>query len=240
MRVQLVINKSTRILWIPIISVLFACNPSIERLAPNMGNVGDVIDIRDPANDSFRTAGTAYFGSVEAANVYSWTPEDIYVEVPPGLSGSVTVQVVTDLGRTNTRDFLVLDQVELLKIMCFGDSMFHGGVPEIPQVLVDQDPDLSELNPVVMNQGKSAECVVIASFRWMNALNYYNDLDLVLLLQGANDVTDKAGLPMEEMLDWLSAREPGAQDEAAEARPVHQRRPGNDEPLSTRRGVRHR
>ena len=188
-------NKS--ILWVLLISLLAACNPSIKSLAPEIGNAGDVIDIRDPGKGGFGTGGIIYFGSVEASNVLSWTTEDIYVEVPPGLSGSVPVQVLTGTVMSNAMDFLVVDHVESSRIMCFGDSMFYSGIPEKLQVLVDQDPDLSELNPVVLSQGRGAELVVTAWSRWVNALNCYNDLDLVVLLHGANDVDDGAGLPLE-------------------------------------------
>ncbi len=41
-------------------------------------------------------------------------------------------------------------------------------------------------------------------------------------------------------LDRLPARRPRLQGHAAEVRPVHQRRSGHDEPVSARRGVRHR
>ena len=41
-------------------------------------------------------------------------------------------------------------------------------------------------------------------------------------------------------LDRLPARGPRLQGHAAEVRPVHQRRPGHDEPVPARRGLRHR
>ncbi len=190
-------KTSKSILWVSLLSLLAACNPNIESLAPGIGNVGDVIDIRDPGQGSLKTGGVVYFGPVQASHVLRWTNEDIYVEVPPGLSGSVQVQVLTSPFKSNTVEFLVLDQVESPRIMCFGDSLFYTGIPEEVQTLVDQDPELSDLNLLVLSQGNPAELAVTAWPRWTNALDCYNNLDLVVFLHGTNDVSDPQGLTME-------------------------------------------
>ena len=65
------------------------------------------------------------------------------------------------------------------------------------QRLLDEDPYFSELEPVVINQGKPMEFITREGTwpRWLNALDYH-DQDLAILLEATNDVRDIAMIPM--------------------------------------------
>jgi lysophospholipase L1-like esterase len=156
------------------------CHPNIEKLVPDI-------------------EGTVLFDSIEAHVLY-WSPEDVFVEVPPGIAGEVPVQVVMLGQASDPAAFLVLDGVELFKILCFGDSIIYGGVPEALQGLMDEDPYWSGLNPVALNQGRAAEVAarLKTQLRWSRALGFHAP-DIAIFLEGTNDVSDDAAVPMEEI-----------------------------------------
>lgn len=182
------------------IILLAGCGPSVEKVVPDRASVGNVIDLRDPIHKSLGAQGVVHFGPVEGAIVLNWGPEDVFVQVPAGLTGDVSVYVEIYELRSNTIELSILESSPLLRIMCFGDSIFYLGVPETLQILLDQHPDLGRLNPVVMNQGRSAEPVSRDATwtRWSNALDYY-DLDVAVLLEGTNDVSDEPGVSMADI-----------------------------------------
>ena len=175
------------------------CHPNIEKLVPDIGNVGDVIDIRDPAKGSLEIEGTVLFDSIEADVLYR-SSEDVFVEVPPGIAGEVPVQVVILGQESDPLAFLVLDGVELFKILCFGDSIIYLGVPEALQGLMEEDPYWSGLNPVALNQGRASEVAarLKTRLRWSRALDFHAP-HIAIFLEGTNDVSDDAALPMEEI-----------------------------------------
>ncbi len=190
-----------------VVSALFlwmGCNPNIERLVPDVGNVGDVIDIRDPAEGSLELEGTVLFDSMEARVLYR-SSEDVFVEVPAGVAGEVPVQVVILGQESDPLAFLVLDGVELFKILCFGDSIIYLGVPEALQGLMDEDPYWSGLNPVALNQGRAAEVAarLKTRLRWSRALEFQAP-HIAIFLEGTNDVSDDAAILMEDIQESVA------------------------------------
>lgn len=181
------------------------CHPHIERLVPAIGNVGDVIDIRDPAKASLEMEGTVLFDSTEAPVLYR-SSEDVFVEVPSGIVGEVPVRVVILGQESDPLTFLVLDGFELFKILCFGDSIIYLGVPDALQGLMDEDPQWSGLNPVALNQGRAAEVAVRlkTQLRWSQALHFH-DPDIAIFLEGTNDVSDDAAVPMEDIQESVAS-----------------------------------
>ena len=78
------------------------CRPTVTKVVPDRAKGEDVIDLRDPTHGSLRVEGTVHFGDVEAPIVLSWEPEDVFVEVPDGLTGEVPVYVEMLGIRSNT------------------------------------------------------------------------------------------------------------------------------------------
>lgn len=190
-----------------VVSALFlwmGCNPNVERLVPDVGNVGDVIDIRDPAEGSLELEGTVLFDSMEALVLYR-SSEDLFVEVPAGIAGEVPVQVVILGQESDPLAFLVLDGVELFKILCFGDSIIYLGVPEALQGLMDEDPYWSGLNPVALNHGRAAEAAarLKTRLRWSRALEFQAP-HIAIFLEGTNDVSDDAAIRMEDIQESVA------------------------------------
>jgi lysophospholipase L1-like esterase len=180
--------------------LLLGCGPSVEKVVPDRVVSGDVIDLRDPRKASMEVPGTVRFGSVETTAVLSWEPEDVFAQVPPGLTGEVQVYIEFFGLRSNPMEISILQRDPLLRTLCFGDSIVYQGLPETLQTLLDQDLYLSELEPVVVNQGKAMELVSheATRTRWSNALDFHGP-DLAILLEGTNDVHDPESATLETM-----------------------------------------
>jgi lysophospholipase L1-like esterase len=180
--------------------LLGGCHPVVEKVVPDRANVGDVIDLRDPIHGSLLPQGAVYFGRMESPAVVSWGAEDVYVEVPAGLSGDVPVFVEIYNIKSNIVELSVREQDPDLGILCFGDSIVYQGLPETLQWLIDQDEFLSGLNPVVINQGRSSELLSreTTRIRWTNALDFH-DFDLVVLLEATNDLSDNENTSMADI-----------------------------------------
>ncbi len=192
-------NQKT-ILFICSVLLLLGCGPSVEKVVPDRVVGGDVIDLRDPKKASLEVPGTVRFGSLETTAVLSWEPEDVFAQVPPGLTGEVQVYIEFFGLRSNPMEIKILEREPLLRAMCFGDSIVYQGLPEALQALLNQDLYLSELEPVVLNQGKAMELVSreATRTRWSNALDFHGP-DLAILLEGTNDVHDPESASLEKM-----------------------------------------
>ncbi len=189
----------------PLLLLLSCCIPSgcspfphIEALVPPIGNVGDVIDIRDSGGASLSPEGIVFFGQVPAQQALLWTPQDVYLQVPSGVSGAVPVMVSIGGYPSNLVNFTVVDGVDLRRIMCFGDSIFHWGVPATLQDLIHQDEDLNALHLTVLDQSKNGEKLTEPATwtRWQIALDY-SEPEWVILLEGTNDISDTTNVPMQ-------------------------------------------
>jgi lysophospholipase L1-like esterase len=179
-------------LFLFFLSVVSGCvpNPNIDLLAPREGKVGDVIDIRDPDFMSLGTEGSVSFGPVQAPGIRKWTDSDVYVEVPGGISGKVWVTVTSSFLQSNRWGFLIEEEDSFPRVMSFGDSVTYWGCNWLA-IRMEEDPYLSQFNPVHMNQGTRGEKVTDAGtlVRWQDALSFY-DLDFAVLMHAVNDLTD--------------------------------------------------
>jgi len=178
-------------LFVFFVILLAGCRPRVEKLAPDRARGGHVIDVRDPMHGSLRVEGTVHFGGLAAPIVLSWEPEDVFVELPEGLTGEIPVYVKILGIRSNTAVLSILQNEPLLRVMCFGDSIVYQGIPESLQFLLDNDPYFNGLEPVVMNHGKAMELLSREATRdrWSNAIDFH-DPTLVILLEATNDVSD--------------------------------------------------
>jgi lysophospholipase L1-like esterase len=179
--------------------VLSGC-PQIDRVEPGRANVGDVIDIRDPVDGSLGNRGTVTWGGVPVpeADLLSWSPTDIFVRVPPGEAGVLTITVDTGGVPSNPASIEVLSSPVRLRVLCFGDSITYRRYPALLQAY-----DWGSREPaVVINQGKPAEHLVYAADRFVEVVGYSSGgggLDFVLLMEGTNDVSDDSGLTLGAM-----------------------------------------
>lgn len=181
-----------RALLFLMILALLGCSPSpnIELLAPSEGQIGDVIDIRDPVFGTFGTGGTVAFGPVPAPGIMKWSDTDIWVEVPQGLSGMVFVTVTRGFQVSGGMAFLVLEGETFPRVMSFGDSITYWGAAWLG-LKMEEDPFLSQFDPLHMNQGERGEKVTDsgALVRWQDALTY-SDCDFAVLMHAVNDLSD--------------------------------------------------
>jgi lysophospholipase L1-like esterase len=178
-------------LFISAVILSAGCRPTVSKMVPDRAKGEHIIDLRDPMHGSLRVEGTVHFGDLKAPIVLSWQPEDVFVEVPEGLSGEIPVYVQILGVKSNTTKLSILLNEPLLRILFFGDSIVYQGVPESLQTLLDHDPYLSGLEPVVMNHGKSMELLSreATRTRWSNALDFHEP-NLAILLEATNDVSD--------------------------------------------------
>jgi len=200
-------RNTERILLLFTACFVIACSPfpNIEALVPPVGKVGDVIDIRDSNGASLTPEGIVYFGNVVAPQVLLWTSEDVFLQVPSGTTSTVPVIISIDGSLTNVRSFSLLEDVDLSRIACFGDSIFHWGVPPILQDFIDQDEDLTTLDLIVLDQARNGEKLTGDGTwtRWQNVLNLITP-DLVILLEGTNDVSDSSNALMADIQQSLT------------------------------------
>jgi lysophospholipase L1-like esterase len=197
---------SRRIRLLVLTSFLLGCSefPYIEVLVPSLGSAGDVIDIRDPGRASLDLSGVVHFGQSLFPQVLLWTPEDVYFQVPPGVTGSVSVMVSVGGLTSNIRYFTILEDTLLRRIMFFGDSLIHWGITPLAQTLIREDPDLNALDLIVLNQGRGGERLTGAGTlaRWTNAIDYSGH-ELAFLLEGTIDVTDTSRVSLAQMEEAL-------------------------------------
>jgi lysophospholipase L1-like esterase len=168
------------------------CIVELEKVVPDRASPKSVIDLRDPVGGSLWAPGTVFFNRLEAPRVLNWDPEDVFVEVPEGVWGEeVWVHLEINGLKSNPVRLSILKAEPLFGVVCFGDSIVYGGVAEALQGIADGDPYLGEMRPAVINQGKPMELVSgdATRSRLTNAL-VGHDPDLVILLEGANDVKD--------------------------------------------------
>ncbi len=178
-------------------------SPSLDLLVPSEARIGDIIDLRDSALLTFGTEGSVTFGSVEATGIRSWTPSDIYVEVPPGISGTVMVKVQVGKQKSIGREFHVVGEDAFPRTMSFGDSVTYWGSGWLGGE-VEGNPYLAQFNPLHLNHGRRGEKVTEEGTlpRWRNVLEF-GDCDFAVLMHGINDLSDplipEEAISLEEM-----------------------------------------
>jgi lysophospholipase L1-like esterase len=136
--------------------------------------------------------------------VLLWTPEDVYFQVPPGTSGTASVMVSVEGLTSNFRNFTILEDTLLRRILFFGDSVIYWGITPLAQTLIREDPYLNALDFVVLNQGRGGERLTGAGTlaRWTNAIDYSGP-ELAFLLEGTIDVTDTSRVSLAQMEEAL-------------------------------------
>ena len=173
-------------------AILLGCAPpaEIDILAPDQGNIGDVIAIRDSAQMTLGTEGSVLFGAVEATGVRKWTPTDIYVEVPEGIAGSVPVRIVRGPQNSNAKFFTVVEEDLFPRVMQFGDSLTYWSLFHL-QVKMEEDPYLGQFRPLLINHGRRGEGVTDPGtlVRWQDALEFC-DCEFAVFMHAVNDLTD--------------------------------------------------
>jgi len=185
-------------------AILVAGCPQVDRVSPSVGNVGDVIDLRDPVDKSLGLSGAVYFQDVPvpAADILSWSPSDIFLRVPRLASGRWEVRVDSAGVPSNLVGFELLETPLSLRVLCFGDSLTYKLYPGLLQAF-----DWGAHGPAaVINQGKPGERIAYAASRFAQAVAFYHEretLDFILLMEGTNDVSDTAGVELAAMQDTL-------------------------------------
>jgi IPT/TIG domain len=88
-------------------SIGFKVVPQIDNVSPTAGKVGSSVTINGQGFGSKTGAASVYFGRAKATVYGSWSNYIIKVNVPAGVSGTVPVQVVTDGGASQVRNYTV-------------------------------------------------------------------------------------------------------------------------------------
>lgn len=202
-------GKRFLVLLLPcfLIGFMVACSPfpTIDALVPPRGRVGDVVVVRDRTGASLAPAGIVHFGEKVVPQALLWTAEDVYVQVPSGTAGTVPVRVSIGGFLSNSLPFTVVD-LDLQRIMLFGDSVLSWGTPAVLRDLIQEDPDLNALDLVVLDQGRNSERLSGSGTlpRWQNAIQYSTP-DLVILMEGTLDIADSSHVLMGDIQQGLIA-----------------------------------
>lgn len=113
-----------------------ASKPQVGSVGPVVGRPGNKITL---GGEGFGSSGQVYFGST-AANINSWSNNEIKVTVPYVSSGIVPVKVTTSAGTSNSIDYEVLTNAKLVPIVftvknaytSWGDEIYlTGNVQEL-------------------------------------------------------------------------------------------------------------
>jgi lysophospholipase L1-like esterase len=188
------------------------CSPQmkIEKIEPDSCNVGDIVVIQGFGFGRDRGASTVIIHASQDPAILSWSDSEIAVVVPeavPFASVKVTVRVeVGGLPLIDTRYLTVEPDPILYRMLAFGDSITagvstpYGGYTYHLEALLDAQKG----STVVINAGVGGEITSEGLNRFESTLTKWNDIQYVLLLEGANDVTDSSGAgPLESIVSRL-------------------------------------
>lgn len=137
--------------------------------------------------------------SIFIQSVVSQNPNEIVVEIPPGLGGEVRVSVSLGLfPASNIKPFRVDTEPIVYRILAFGDSQVGPWVYHTRML----DTMLNEnVGPsLVINEGKFGETLSEGSQRLGDVLSLHSGVEYIYILQGANDVSDERNTPIGQML----------------------------------------
>jgi len=132
----------------------------------------------------------------------SHTPNEIVVEVPPGLQGEVNVSVWLGMFMvSNIRPFRVDTEPIVYRILAFGDSLVGPWVyhTHILDTLLNENIGPS----LVINEGKAGETLSEGAQRLGQVLSIHSGVEYMYILEGANDVSDGTNTPIGQMLTSL-------------------------------------
>jgi lysophospholipase L1-like esterase len=132
-----------------------------------------------------------------------WSPSDVYVEVPPGISGTVTVRLVKVNQTGGYKSFSVREEAQSPRVMSFGDSLTYWG-SAWTGIKMEEDPYMGQFDSLHINHGRRGEQVTdpAALVRWQDALEFC-DSDFAVLMHAVNDLSDVLNpentIPMEDI-----------------------------------------
>jgi lysophospholipase L1-like esterase len=180
--------------------ILNGCVFQIDYLVPLHANVGDRIALRNPAGGDFvPLPWQVLFDITMTETIIRQSPEEIVVEIPPGLEGAVRVTVwLGSLPVSNIKLLTVDTEPIVHRVLAFGDSLvgpwaFH---PSILDTLLNENIGPS----LVINEGKAGETLSEGAQRLAEVLSTHKGVQYIYILQGANDVYDGTNTPIGEML----------------------------------------
>jgi lysophospholipase L1-like esterase len=183
--------------------ILGGCVFFIDHLVPAHGNVGDRMALRNPRGTEPLPSGLEIlFSDIQTQSVLRESPDEIVVEVPPGVVGKVPVSVWLGFYLvSNTKPFLVDAEPIAYRILAFGDSLVGPWVyhPQMLDTLLNQDVGPS----VVINEGKAGEILSEGVQRLGDVLSIHSGVEYMYVLEGANDVADRNNTPIGQMLASL-------------------------------------
>ncbi len=187
-----------------------ALEVEIENIEPNSSNIGDVIAIQGYGFGSQQGSSSVLFEFTQPAPVLSWSDSEILVTVPEGVPfGNVLITVnAVDIGASGfyTSRFFVEAAPILHRILAFGDSITtgvstpYGGYTYFLEATLDAEKGSTAL----INGGVGGETTTEGLARFEATLTKWNDIGVVLLMEGTNDVTDASGAgPLASIVDNL-------------------------------------
>jgi|GEM_PF-2846541 len=192
--------------WIAFLTLsgtLSGCIFYIDHLVPRHANEGDRLVLRNPAaTEPLPSQLRVRFADTSPQYVLSQTPNEIVVEVPPGVEGEVRVSVWLGLLlASNLTPFRVDTEPIIYRILAFGDSMVGPWVYHTDRL----DAMLNEnVGPsLVINEGKAGEFLSDGAERLDHVLSIHSGVEHIYILEGANDVSDDTNTPINEMLASL-------------------------------------
>jgi lysophospholipase L1-like esterase len=192
--------------WIALVTLpaaLSGCIFYIDHLVPRHANVGDRLVLRNPeGTEPLPSELKVRFANTVPRPILSENPNEIVVEIPPGLEGEVQVSVWLGMFPvSNLEPFRVDIEPIIYRILAFGDSMVGPWVyhTNILDVLLNENVGPS----LVINEGKAGEILSEGAQRLGHVLSMHSGVEYIYLLEGANDVSDETNTPISQMLASL-------------------------------------
>ncbi len=183
--------------------ILGGCVFFIDHLVPAHGNVGDRMALRNPrGSDPLPSGLEVLFSAIQSQSVLRESPDEIVVEVPPGILGKVQVSVWLGFYLvSNVKPFLVDAEPIDYRILAYGDSLVGPWVyhAQMLDTLLNQNVGPS----VVINEGKAGEILSEGLQRLSDVLSIHSGVNYLYVLEGANDVADRNNTPLAQMLASL-------------------------------------
>jgi lysophospholipase L1-like esterase len=182
---------------------LSGCIFYIDHLTPRHANEGDRLVLRYPeGTEPLPSQLRVRFATSVPRYILSQNPNEIVVEVPPGLEGEVQVSVWLGMFIvSNLRPFRVDTEPIIYRILAFGDSLVGPWVYHTDRL----DTMLNEnFGPsLVINEGKAGEILSEGAQRLGHVLSIHSGVEYIYFLEGANDVSDSTNTPIGQMLASL-------------------------------------
>ena len=179
---------------------LSGCTFFIDHLVPHHANAGDRLALRNPDGTAPLPGNLqVLFGTIPTPSILRQSPEELVVEIPPGVEGDVRVSVWQGLFlASNIEPFRVDAEPIIYRIIAFGDSLvgpwvYHSDMLDT-MLNADVGPSL------VINEGKAGETLSEGALRLGDVLSIHSGVGYIYILEGANDVKDGTNTPVGEML----------------------------------------